>query len=193
MGTTTRRADLCRWWVNKDTRRKGTPVVVRMENPNYSVLEFDGPDAAFRPIHKDGGNHAKQYTWVLLLKAHCAAGFMSWLANILWALIGAMKKRCIFAQGARMENQRSRGKGTRFLFRLILVLLVTSLAFLAFEVVAHLSGWHYFHNHYLHRIPQTLEIRGWLHTLYSIYHLVGISITLLLLFGLSLVSVLLYS
>lgn len=105
IGTTTRRADLCRWWVNKDTRRKGTPVVVRMENPNYSVLEFDGPDATFRPIHKDRGNYAKQYTWVLLLKAHCATGFMSWLANILWALIG-------------------------------------------------------------HRIPQTLEIRGWLHTLY---------------------------
>lgn len=28
----------------KDVRR-GTPVVVTMENPNYSVVEIDGPEA----------------------------------------------------------------------------------------------------------------------------------------------------
>ncbi|KAH0894818.1 hypothetical protein HID58_057247 [Brassica napus] len=42
------RLDFSDWWP-KDTR-KGTPVVVKMENPNYSVVEIEGPDTAFRPI-----------------------------------------------------------------------------------------------------------------------------------------------
>ncbi|XP_059641719.1 probable xyloglucan glycosyltransferase 5 [Cornus florida] len=150
-----------KWWT-KDTR-KGTPVVVTMENPNYSVLEIDGPDAAFRPVDKDRGKNAKQVTWVLLLKAHRAVGCLAWLGNVLWALLGAIKKRLIFGEGVTMENEKS-GRG-RLLFRIILAFLVTALAFLAFEVVAHFNGWHYFQNHSLH-IPQALEIQGWLHTVY---------------------------
>ncbi|XP_057472876.1 probable xyloglucan glycosyltransferase 5 [Actinidia eriantha] len=149
------------WWA-KDTR-KGTPVVVTMENPNYSVVEIDGPDAAFRPVDKDRGKNAKQFTWVLLLKAHQAVGCLAWLGNALWALFGTVKKRLIFGQGVTMESEKS-CKG-RVLYRVILGVLVTALASLAFEVVAHFKGWHYFQNHNLH-IPQSLEIRGWLHTLY---------------------------
>lgn len=154
--------DFSRLW-GKDSSRKGTPVVVTMENPNYSVLEIDGPDAAFRPVDKDRGKNAKQFTWVLLLKAHRAVGCLSWLGNALWILLGAIKKRLIFGQGVTMENEKS-GRG-RLLFRTILAFLLMSLAFLAFEVFAHFNGWHYFHNHGLH-IPQTLEIKGWLHAIY---------------------------
>ncbi|KAA8540177.1 hypothetical protein F0562_024260 [Nyssa sinensis] len=150
-----------KWW-GKDTG-KGTPVVVTMENANYSLLEIDGTDAAFPPVDKDRGKNAKQVTWVLLLKAHRAVGCLAWLGNILWALLGTIKKRLIFGQGVTMENEKS-VKG-RLLFRVIQAFLVTALAFLAFEVVAHYKGWHYFQNHNLH-IPQTLEIRGWLHTVY---------------------------
>lgn len=154
--------DFSRLW-GKDSSRKGTPVVVTMENPNYSVLQIDGPDAAFRPVDKDRGKNAKQFTWVLLLKAHRAVGCLSWLGNALWILLGAIKKRLIFGQGVTMENEKS-GRG-RLLFRTILAFLLMSLAFLAFEVFAHFNGWHYFHNHGLH-IPQTLEIKGWLHAIY---------------------------
>ncbi|CAK9146069.1 unnamed protein product [Ilex paraguariensis] len=153
--------DFSRWWA-KDAR-KGTPVVVTMENPNYSLLEIDGPDAAFRPVDKDRGKNAKQFTWVLFLRAHRAVGCLAWLGNFLWALLGAIKKRLIFGQGVTMENEKA-GKG-KLLFGLILALLVSAMAFLAFEVVAHLRGLHYFQNHNLH-IPQTLEIQGWFHTVY---------------------------
>ncbi|KAF8407313.1 hypothetical protein HHK36_006440 [Tetracentron sinense] len=149
------------WWA-KETR-KGTPVVVTMENPNYSVVEIDGPDAAFRPVDKDRGKNAKQFTWVLLLKAHRAVGCVAWLGTVLWALLGAVKRRLIFGQGVAMESEKL-GKG-RLLFGILRGFLVISLAVLAFELVAHFNGWHYFQNHNLH-IPQSSEIQGWLHIVY---------------------------
>ena len=57
--------DFSNWWA-KDTC-KGNPVVVTMENPNFSSVEIDGLDFAFRPVDKSRGKNAKQVTWVLLL------------------------------------------------------------------------------------------------------------------------------
>ena len=59
------RLDFSNWWA-KDTC-KGNPVVVTMENPNFSSVEIDGLDFAFRPVDKSRGKNAKQVTWVLLL------------------------------------------------------------------------------------------------------------------------------
>lgn len=155
------RLDFSDWW-GKDTR-KGTPVVVTMENPNYSVVEIDGPDSAFRPVEKSRGKNAKQVTWVLLLKAHRAVGCVAWLATVLWALLGTINKRLIFREGVAMESGKM-GKG-KLLFRIIKLFLVTSLAILAFEVVAYLKGWHYFQNSNLH-IPRTSDFQGLLHMVY---------------------------
>lgn len=149
-------------WFAKDNR-KGTPVVVTMENPNYSVVEIDGPDAAFRPVEKNRGKNAKQVTWVLLLKAHHAVGCVAWLATFLWALLGAIKKRLIFGEGVGMESEKM-GKG-RLLFKIIRMFLVTSLVILAFEVVAYLKGWHYFEHPNLH-VPRTSDFQGLLHMVY---------------------------
>ena len=60
----------------KETR-KGTPVVVTMENPNYSIVEVDEPESAFRPMERTRGKNAKQVTWVLLLQAHKAVGCLA--------------------------------------------------------------------------------------------------------------------
>lgn len=152
--------DFSNWW-GKETR-KGTPVVVTMENPNYSVVAIDGPDAAFRPVDKDRGKNAKQFTWVLLLRAHRAVGCLTWVAGVLWALLGAVKKRLIFRQGMSVELEKS-SKG-RLLFRFIGGFLVVSMAILVFEMVAHLNGWH-FRKPNLH-IPRTSEIEGWMHKVY---------------------------
>ncbi|KAK7293962.1 hypothetical protein RJT34_16845 [Clitoria ternatea] len=148
-----------KWWV-KDSSRKGNPVVVTMENPNYSVLEIDSPDSAFQPLEKDRGKNAKQFTWLLLLKAHRAVGCLAWLANSLCSLLTTVKKRLFFGS---VETEIS--AKAKFLFRVILTFLVIAVAFLSFELVAHFKGWHYFHNHNLH-IPQTSEIKGWFHTAY---------------------------
>lgn len=153
--------DFSNLW-SKDNR-KGTPVVVTMENPNFSVVEINGPDAAFRPVEKSRGKNAKQVTWILLLKAHRAVGCIAWLATVLWALLGTIKKRLIYGQGVAVDTEKL-GKG-KLLFRVIRVFLVTSLAILAFEVVAYFKGWHYFQNPNLH-IPKTSELQSWLHLVY---------------------------
>ncbi|KAJ9568258.1 hypothetical protein OSB04_004224 [Centaurea solstitialis] len=149
------KGDFFPWWAKEDTR-KGTPVIVTMENVNYSVVEIEGPDSAFRPVDKDRVKNAKQFTWVLILKANRAVGCLAWIGHILWALLGAIKKRLFFRRGVDMESEKA-----KLLFRLILGLLITAVAFLAFEVIAHYyMRWTYFQQHNLHIIPQTSQIRG---------------------------------
>lgn len=153
---------MSKWWAKEE--KQGTPVIVKMENPNYSLVEIESPDTAFRAVDKDRGKNAKQLTWVLLLRAHKAAGCLAWLGNGVWSLLGTIRKRLILGEGVGMENDKS-GKG-KLLYRIILGFLVTALAFLAFELFAHFNGWHYFEGTNIHIIPGTVEIQGWLHEAY---------------------------
>lgn len=155
------RLDFSGFWAKES--RKGTPVVVTMENPNFSVVEIDGPDAAFRPVDKSRGKNAKQVTWVLLLKAHRAVSCIGWVATLFWTLLSTIKKRLIFRQGVSMENGKLGNQ--KLLFTVIRVFLFTSLGILAFEVVAYFKGWHYFRNPSLH-IPGTSDIQSLLHLVY---------------------------
>lgn len=148
-------------WFSKD-QRKGTPVVVTMENPNYSLVQIEGPDAEFNQVDKGRGKNAKQFTWVLLLRAHRAAGCVAWLASFMWALLGTVNKRLILRQGVAVEYEKSR-KGP-ILFKFIKYFLALCLVVLAFEVVAHFNGWH-FEQPGLY-IPQTSEIQSWFQMLY---------------------------
>ncbi|CAL9049241.1 unnamed protein product [Musa banksii] len=159
--------DFSDWWAKEI--RSGTPVVVTMQNPNYSVLEVDGPGAAaFRPADKGRGRNAKQVTWVLLLKAHRAVGCVAWLAAGLWSLLGALKKRVFFGQGFSTESDKP-GKG-RLLFRFLRGFLVLSIAMLALEMIAYWKGWHFKKPNLqlpesLH-MPETTEIQVWMHNAY---------------------------
>ncbi|WZZ24288.1 hypothetical protein YC2023_007689 [Brassica napus] len=154
------RLDFSDWWA-KDTR-KGTPVVVKMENPNYSVVEIQGPDSAFRPVEKSRGKNAKQVTWVLLLKAHRAVGCLTWFATVFWSLLGAIKKRLSFTHPLGSERL---GRD-RWLFTAIKLFLALSLLILGFEIVAYFRGWHYFESPSLHIPTSTLEIQSLLHLVY---------------------------
>ncbi|XP_027183551.1 probable xyloglucan glycosyltransferase 5 [Coffea eugenioides] len=149
-------------WSGKDSQ-KGTPVIVKMENPNYSIVEIDSPDTAFRPVEKSRGKNAKQVTWVLLLKANRAVGCVAWLATILWALLGTIQRRLIFRQGVGLASEKL-GKG-KLLLNIIKAFLATSLVFLTFEVVAYLKGWHYFENPNLY-IPNSSDFQGFFHMIY---------------------------
>lgn len=163
------RSDFSDWWV-KDSR-KGTPVVVTMENPNYSVLQIDGPDdeqESFRSMDKDRGKNAKQFTWVLLLKAHRAVGCVAWVAAALWTLLGVIKRRLVSRQGA--EAQSDKPRKARLLLKLLRMFLALSLIAFAFELVAYRNGWH-FPKPNLHlpenlHMPKKIEVQGWLHLAY---------------------------
>ncbi|KAI4389848.1 hypothetical protein MLD38_002025 [Melastoma candidum] len=94
------------WW-SKDVH-KGTPVVVKMENPNWSMVELEGPtyedlfvgeggtaalDSPDHRHHRRRNKNAKQLTWVLLLKAHRAAGCLASIAAAAVALSSAVRRR----------------------------------------------------------------------------------------------------
>uniref|UniRef100_M4CUE3 Glycosyltransferase 2-like domain-containing protein n=2 Tax=Brassica campestris TaxID=3711 RepID=M4CUE3_BRACM len=129
-----------------------------MENPNYSIVEVDEPESAFRPMERTRGKNAKQVTWVLLLQAHKAVGCLAWLATAFWSLLGSVKRRLCFTH--RLGSERL-GRD-RWLFTAIKLFLAASLSVLVFELIAYYKGWHYFKN-----IPTSkLEIQSLFHLLY---------------------------
>ncbi|KAL5201724.1 hypothetical protein ABZP36_036078 [Zizania latifolia] len=156
----------------KDGRR-GTPVVVTMENPNYSVIEIDGPVAEelradALAMDKGGrGRTAKQFTWVLLLRAHRAAGCLASFVAAVGALPAAIGRRfrlSSFSSAAAADaDEPGHGRGW-LLYRFIKGFLVLSLLALAVELTAYWKGWR-FQGPDLH-VPEVVEIEGWAHSAY---------------------------
>eukprot|EP01018_Ginkgo_biloba_P011446 Gb_05418 [translate_table: standard] len=140
-----------------------TPVVVTMENPNWSMLELENDPQPVGGLQgdKDRGKNAKQLTWVLLLKAHRAVGCLTWLAMGLWAVFGVVKKRLIFRQGVSFESENKVHKGKLFVF--IKTFSAFAVATLLFEIVAYMMGWHFSRPH-LH-----IEVEGVLHWIYLLW------------------------
>ena len=92
-----RMAPSFQWWANESHR--GTLVVVKMENLNWSMVELEGPTEDNFLITTDspgsgrtrdkghrGRKNAKQLTWVLMLKAHRVAGCLTSIASALFGL-----------------------------------------------------------------------------------------------------------
>ncbi|KAJ6735465.1 hypothetical protein OIU79_002505 [Salix purpurea] len=142
------------WWA-KDSHR-GTPVVVKMENPNWSMVELEGPsegdflntDSPSRlGRDKSRNKNAKQLTWVLLLKAHKAAGCLTSIATAMVTLGSAIKRRIhsgrmdIETTDIDRENENPTVK-TRF-YTFIKIFLWLSVFLLGFEVAAYFKGWHF--------------------------------------------------
>ncbi|OIT37690.1 PREDICTED: probable xyloglucan glycosyltransferase 12 [Nicotiana attenuata] len=137
------------WWA-KETHR-GTPVVVKMENPNnWSMVELEGPseddfllpndDVSMSPYKREKvrNKNAKQLTWVLLLKAHKAAGCLTSIASALLSLGAAVRRR--IASG-RTDSDNPAGKN-RF-YTCIKIFLWLSVILLGFEIAAYFKGWHF--------------------------------------------------
>lgn len=171
------------WWGSEEQR--GTPVVVKMDNP-YSLVEIDGP--GMPPSDKARGKNAKQFTWVLLLRAHRAVGCVAWLAGGFWGVLGAVKRRVRRSRDADAEpDAEASGRG-RVMLRFLRAFLLLSLGMLALETVAHLKGWHFprhlpanlqeLEEKLQHlpehlrqlpehlRVPERREIQGWLQWAY---------------------------
>ncbi|GLJ32570.1 hypothetical protein SUGI_0655130 [Cryptomeria japonica] len=119
-----------------------TPVVVTVDNPNQSVVEVENENVENLQGDKGRrGKNARQLTWVLLLKAHRALGFLLWLAMWLWAMIGVVKNRVIYRQGGLiMEPHSKTHRGKLFVF--IKTFLAFSVAAMVLEIGAYIMGWH---------------------------------------------------
>ena len=148
----------------KESSHRGTPVVVKMENPNWSMVELESPSeedliittthTSTLPRDKARGKNAKQLTWVLLLKAHRAAGCLASLPPALLSLASAVKRR-VASGRTDSENVNENGVGVvvgrekenhkvkaRF-YSCIKVFLWLSVFLLCFEVGAYFKGWHF--------------------------------------------------
>lgn len=161
-------APLFKWWGKEKNHhhRGGTPVVVKMENPKWSMVELEGPSEEDFIMNnaehsssvggdnnkKGRGKNAKQLTWVLLLKAHRAAGCLASVAPALFTLVSAVKRRVasrrtdvdddnvvVVGGGREKESLTVR---TRF-YSCIKVFLLVSVLLLCFEVAAYFKGWHF--------------------------------------------------
>ncbi|WCJ35606.1 Cellulose-synthase-like C12 [Euphorbia peplus] len=146
------------WWAKEGHR--GTPVVVKMENPNWSMVELEGPsdedfligDSPSGRVtrEKSRNKNAKQLTWVLLLKAHKAAGCLTSIASAMVSVGSSIKRRLRSGRTdteSETEGQDNRvtenpNVKTRF-YSCIKVFLWLSVLLLGFEMAAYFRGWHF--------------------------------------------------
>ncbi|KAL4566160.1 hypothetical protein LXL04_030270 [Taraxacum kok-saghyz] len=159
------------WW-GKETHR-GTPVVVKMENPNnWSMVEIESPtEDDF--LHKGRGRNknAKQLTWVLLLKAHRAAGCLTSIASATLSIATAVRRRLSSGRtDTDIDNERPMRTSTRF-YSCIKVFLWVSVVLLGFEVAAYYKGWHFeapdLHLQYLYTLTNPFAFTGLFNSIYS--------------------------
>jgi hypothetical protein len=135
------------WW-GREARANGgggagTPVVVKMENPGWSISEVAEP-APGSPAGggKAGrGRNARQITWVLLLKAHRAAGRLTGAASAALAVAAAARRRVAAGRTDSDAPGESTALRARF-YGCIRLFLVLAMLLLAVEVAAYAQGWH---------------------------------------------------
>lgn len=165
--------DFVDWWTKESHRGGGTQQVVvsKMENanPNWSMLELESPKTPGFAGEKDKGKNAKQLTWVLLLKAHRAAGCVAWMALGVWTLLQAVKKRLILRQGVPTSDKPPKGK----LYKFLTAFLAFAILMLVFEVLAHIMGWHFSRPQF--HLPTSFSLQGLLHSIYLTWRYVRIS------------------
>ena len=155
--------DFVDWWNKEAHRGGGTPVVVKMENPNYDMVEIESPK--FKR-EKDKGKNAKQLMWVWQLRAQKAAGSVAWVWSGVMTLLSALKKRLIYGEGMAPRHHHktlsSSHKGT--LFKAITGFLVFAVIMLCVEVGAHALGWHFTGppSFSLQSIPHAMYL-GWMY------------------------------
>ncbi|KAK8572436.1 hypothetical protein V6N13_048032 [Hibiscus sabdariffa] len=138
------------WWV-KDSH-KGSSVVVKMENPNLSMVELEAPseddflmdNSPTSSQEKGRTKNAKQLTWVLLLKVHRAAGFLTSIGSTLLSFGSAVRHRVASGRTDDNDNETDENKTVRTgFYNFIRVFLGLSLLLLSFEIAAYFKGWHF--------------------------------------------------
>ncbi|CAK9158516.1 unnamed protein product [Ilex paraguariensis] len=182
------------WWAKENHR--GTPVVIKMENPNnWSMVELEAPSeddflydsdetsVASRPKDKTRNKNAKQLTWVLLLKAHKAAGCLTFIANALLNLTAAIRRR-VSSGRTDIDNETSGDMATENFtvksefYSCIKVFLWVSLLLLGFEVAAYFKGWHFgapdLQLQYFYTLTNPLAFKGVFDSLYSRWVLIRV-------------------
>ncbi|CAL0301733.1 unnamed protein product [Lupinus luteus] len=108
-------------------------MVVKMENPNWSMVELEGPSeedflitnpSSVGVRDKGRGKNVKKLTWILLLKAQRAASCLTSIVPALLTLVSTVKHRVASGRthidtdadgvGREMENPTMKSKFCSF-------------------------------------------------------------------------------
>nr|GMC50516.1 probable xyloglucan glycosyltransferase 12 [Ipomoea batatas] len=120
--------------------------------------------------------NAKQLTWVLLLKAHKAAGCLTSIGSALLSLGSAVRRRV--ASGRTDTNASENPAVHSRFFTCIKVFLWLSVLMLGFEVAAYYKGWNFTASdlqlEYLYALTDPLAVKGVFDWLYSKWVLVRV-------------------
>ncbi|VAH80125.1 unnamed protein product [Triticum turgidum subsp. durum] len=125
----------------------GTPVVVKMQTPDWAISEVPPPGSPAAGGKDGRGKNARQITWVLLLKAHRAAGKLTGAATAALSVAAAARRRVAAGRTDSDADNAPPGPGgspalrTR-LYGFIRASLLLSMLLLAADVAAHAQGWH---------------------------------------------------
>ncbi|RLN25241.1 hypothetical protein C2845_PM07G24190 [Panicum miliaceum] len=123
----------------------GTSVVVKMESPDWAVPQSAAAAAGAAGGKAGRGKNARQITWVLLLKAHRAAGKLTGAASTALSVAAAARRRVAAgrtdADAGAAPPGESPALRTRF-YGFLRAFLLLSMLLLAVDVAAHLQGWH---------------------------------------------------
>ncbi|XP_073037717.1 probable xyloglucan glycosyltransferase 12 [Primulina eburnea] len=172
------------WW-EKETH-KGTPVVVKMEHPNnWSMVELESPseeDFMYPngPVSKGGRNkNAKQLTWVLLLKAHKAAGCLASIAAAFFSLVSIIRRRVSAGTTDSTDTSDAENPAVKSRFYIFIkVFLGLSLIMLGFEMSAYFKGWHFgapdIQLQYLYTLADPLTVKGVFDSFYTSWVLIRV-------------------
>ncbi|OEL20409.1 putative xyloglucan glycosyltransferase 1 [Dichanthelium oligosanthes] len=137
---------MAQWW-GREARGGGggTSVVVKMESPDWAVPQSEAAGAGPAGGKAGRGKNARQITWVLLLKAHRAAGKLTGAASAALSVAAAARRRVAAgrtdADAGAAPPGESPALRTRF-YGCLRAFLVLSMLLLAVDVAAHLQGWH---------------------------------------------------
>lgn len=137
--------DIPDWWGKESAR----PIIVHMEKTGWSIVELKQVEQSQDEVCHEEPNElkeawrtrsAKQFTWVVLLKAHKAAGCIAWVGLGFMTLLTHMRERLFTKEGFVRSWWKGDSKpGGRFL-RILRILLVASLCLLVFEIFLHSNG-----------------------------------------------------
>lgn len=130
---------MAQWWGREARGGSGTSVVVKMESPDWAVPKSEAAAAGGKAGR---GKNARQITWVLLLKAHRAAGKLTGAATAALSVAAAARRRVAAGRtDADAPTGESPALRTRF-YGFLRAFLVLSMLLLAVDVAAHIQGWH---------------------------------------------------
>ncbi|CAN1185196.1 Probable xyloglucan glycosyltransferase 12 [Linum perenne] len=143
------------WWGKES--HKGTPVVVKMKNPNWSMIELEGPleddflmETPTRLRDKSRNKNARQLTWVLLLKAHKAVGCLTSIGSAMVSFGSAIRRRVRSGHTDTVDDLVHDNVNPGFKPRFsscIKLFLFLSVMLLGFEVAAYFKGWNFRASH----------------------------------------------